>query len=119
MESQNKAILRHLKAGKSITQDEARRKFGSSRLAARVYDLICLDITMPELDGIEVLKTIRKKEKEMNLFNDEKSKIIMTTAVTQKEKVKAAVKEGCDSFIVKPIIKQKLISEIRNLGLLY
>jgi hypothetical protein len=39
MESQNKAILRHMKAGKSITPLDALLKFGCMRLAARIYEL--------------------------------------------------------------------------------
>jgi two-component system, chemotaxis family, chemotaxis protein CheY len=104
----------------AVNGNEALQAFDLSLEDNHRYDLICLDIMMPALDGIEVLKKIREKEKARNLTkSDDRTKIIMTTAVTQKEKVENAIKEGCDAFIVKPIIKQKLISELRNLGFLY
>ena len=45
------------------------------------YDLICLDVMMPKIDGIKVLKTIRDLEKQNDLAENERSKIIMTTVL--------------------------------------
>ena len=49
------------------------------------YDLICLDIMMPEVDGIMVLKKIRQLEAQLGLNPETRSKIIMTSAVSDKK----------------------------------
>lgn len=65
------------------------------------FDVIFLDIDMPEINGIEVLNRIRKLENQMALGVTERSKIIMTTGYTQKEMVKICLRNGCDSYITK------------------
>ncbi len=80
------------------------------------YDLICLDILMPELDGIMTLKKIRQMEVEKGLNPETRSKIIMTSAVSDKNYVLAAVQANCNGFLVKPIEKDRLFDEIRKHG---
>ncbi len=82
------------------------------------YSLICLDIMMPNVDGHQALKNIRGTEKELGIRGDSEVKVIMVTALGDPRTVIGAYKEGATSFIVKPIEKQKLINEIRNLGLI-
>ncbi len=82
------------------------------------YDLICLDIMMPEMDGHKVLKEIRKIEKENDIWGDDATKVIMTTALNDPQNIKEAFKSQCESYIVKPVRKEKLIEEIKNLGLI-
>jgi len=81
------------------------------------YDLICLDIMMPEIDGIMALKKIRQLEAQKGLDPETKSKIFMTTAISDKTYVLAAAKANCDGFLVKPITKDRLFDEIRKHGL--
>ena len=81
------------------------------------YDLICLDIMMPEVDGIMVLKKIRQLEAQLGLNPETRSKIIMTSAVSDKKYVVAAVQANCSSFLVKPIDQARLFDELRKLGL--
>ena len=81
------------------------------------YDLICLDILMPEVDGIMVLKKIRQLEAQKGLNPEKRSKIIMTSAVSDKKYVVAAVQANCSSFLVKPIDQARLFDELRKLGL--
>jgi two-component system chemotaxis response regulator CheY len=81
------------------------------------YDLICLDILMPELDGIMALKKIRQLETEKGLDPENRSKIIMTTAVSDKSYVLSAAQANCDGFLVKPINRERLFDEIRKHGL--
>ena len=80
------------------------------------YDLICLDIMMPEVDGIMALKKIRQLEAQKELNPEARSKIIMITALSDKSHVLAAAQANCDGFLVKPIIKDRLFDEIRKHG---
>lgn len=83
------------------------------------YDLICMDITMPELDGQEALKEIRRIEKEKNLGWSSCAKVIMITSSNDTETIKAAFLEGrCDAFMTKPVDQYVLVEQVRKLGLL-
>ncbi|MBI5739818.1 MAG: response regulator [Nitrospirae bacterium] len=82
------------------------------------YDLICLDIMMPELDGKEVLKAIREIEKERGVIFPDGVKIIMTTANSDRESVILFGILQCNSYLVKPVSKERLFKEIETLGLL-
>ncbi len=72
------------------------------------FDLILLDWNMPVMQGIDVLRELRKTEVYKN------TPIIMITAEAEKEKVIAAIKEGVTDYIVKPFkpstLKEKLES---------
>ena len=80
------------------------------------YDLICLDIMMPQVDGIMALKKIRQLEAQKGLSPETRSKIIMITALSDKNHVMAAAQANCDGFLVKPIEKKRLLDEIRKHG---
>ena len=72
------------------------------------YELICLDIMMPKVDGIKVLKTIREIEKQRNIEEDRKVKIIMTTALNDVNIVNSSFDSGCEVYATKPIDIKKL-----------
>jgi two-component system chemotaxis response regulator CheY len=80
------------------------------------YDLICLDIMMPKLDGLKVLKVIRDLEIEKNVENKNKAKIIMMTALNDKENVMEAFDSGCEAYAAKPIDIQKLTEVLNKFG---
>jgi two-component system chemotaxis response regulator CheY len=83
------------------------------------YDLICMDILMPGLDGHEALSQIREFEKQMEVECPAETKVIMTTSLNDKKNVSQAFyKGGASSYFVKPIDREKLIEELRVLGLL-
>jgi two-component system chemotaxis response regulator CheY len=71
-------------------------------------DLITMDITMPEMDGIQALKEIRK-------FNAT-VKVIMVTAMGQETLVRDAITAGASNFIVKPFADEKVIEAIDKLS---
>lgn len=81
------------------------------------YDLICLDVMMPEMDGIEALKEIRKLESEHGIQGLSGTKVIMTTAQDQSKDIFTAFNTGCEAYLIKPIRKDDLFSEIEKLGL--
>ena len=81
------------------------------------FDLICLDIMMPKLSGMEVLDAIRKFEEDIGIGGLAGVKIIMTTAVEDKREVLGAFKLGCEAYILKPINAAELLSKISEFGL--
>ncbi len=82
------------------------------------YDLICLDIMMPKVDGVKALKAIRQLEKQKGILPEKRAKIIMTTALAQTEFVKSAFNYGCEGYAAKPIDTQKFIEVLKKLGLI-
>jgi two-component system, chemotaxis family, chemotaxis protein CheY len=83
------------------------------------YDLICMDIMMPIMDGHEALLQIKTLEKERSIPPEKEVKVIMTTALGDPKNVfQALYKEGAVTYLVKPIGKQRLLDELRKLGLL-
>lgn len=81
------------------------------------YDLILMDIMMPEVDGIEALQKIRAMENENNYRP--RVKVIMTTALDDPQTVIKTFYDGeASAYIVKPVDKDKLYQELEKLGLL-
>ena len=92
---------------------EALEAFVMADNAGKHYDLITLDIMMPEMSGQEVLKHIRRIEEEHGL---NAAKIIMTTALKDSDNVMAAFKNQCDGYLGKPIDSEKLRALLRELN---
>ncbi|OEF96587.1 response regulator [Desulfuribacillus alkaliarsenatis] len=82
------------------------------------YDLICLDIMMPKVDGVKVLKTIRDLEKQHYITEDQQVKIIMTTALGETDMVQQAFDLGSNAYASKPINTEKLIEVMCKLKLI-
>jgi two-component system chemotaxis response regulator CheY len=102
-----------------VDGDEAVQAFRLAWEEKRPYDLVCMDIMMPQMDGQEALGQIRAMEKQLGVGGPEEVKVIMITALGDpKTVVKAFYKGGATSYLVKPIDKERLIGEVRNLGLL-
>lgn len=117
-----KIMLRFLsKYGEcDITVDgmEAVDAFTMALDADEGYDLVCLDIMMPVLDGYQALKTIRDLEKERNIPEDKTAKIIMTTALNEGRNVTKAFELGCVAYAGKPIDQEKFKNVLRKLELI-
>lgn len=79
------------------------------------YDLICLDIMMPKVDGVKVLKAIRDFETQRGLLPEKRAKIIMITALADTEYVKKAFELGCEAYAAKPIDTEKLVEVMKSL----
>ncbi len=82
------------------------------------YDLICLDIMMPKVDGIKALKAIRDVETQKGILPEKRCKIIMTTALAETEIVNNAFEIGCDAYAAKPIDIGKFLEVLRKLDLI-
>lgn len=79
------------------------------------YDLICLDILMPDQDGHEVLAAIRETENQRQVFGSDGVKVIMTTALTDSKHCMRAFGEGCEAYVTKPVDRDKLRGEVQSL----
>lgn len=101
----------------TVNGEEALDAFRIAVSEGQAYDLICLDIMMPIIDGIETLKVIREIEDERGIGGLDRAKVIMITALGDSKNVLEAFKDGCEAYIVKPIKKEKLYEEITKLGL--
>ena len=70
------------------------------------FDLILLDVMMPNMDGWDTLKAIRKNKK------TEYTPVIMITAVSEDQKVVSGLKIGADDYIVKPFRPMYLLERV-------
>jgi len=99
-----------------VNGEEAIQAFALALAENHPYDVICLDIMMPKCDGQTVLKEIRRLEVKKGIV-DSNAKVIMITSAADKNNVMTAMKENCNAYLIKPIDGAKLISKLRELGL--
>lgn len=69
-------------------------------------DLVMMDITMPEMNGIEAVKEI--------LSIDQDAKIIMCSAMGQQRRIMEAIESGAKDFIVKPFAENSVIDAVNR-----
>jgi two-component system chemotaxis response regulator CheY len=67
-------------------------------------DLVTMDITMPEMDGLAALKAIRQ--------HDPQARVVMVSAMGQKTMVVEAIQNGAKDFIVKPFQPDRVVEAI-------
>ncbi len=77
------------------------------RYKAEQPDVVLMDITMPEMDGLAALKEIK--------LSDAKAKVVMLTALGQESVVLEAIKSGARDFIVKPFERERVLGAITKL----
>lgn len=103
----------------AVDREEAVTAFKMAHDAKTPYDLICMDIMMPKMDGREALRLVRKLEKELEVPPNLEVKVVMTTALDDPKTVfDSFYQDGATAYLVKPISKQKLVRELRALGLI-
>jgi two-component system chemotaxis response regulator CheY len=103
----------------AVNGEEAIEAFRRGLVQGEPYDLICLDLLMPELDGQQALREIRAIEKEFDVAPQAESKVVVTTMLDdEKETHDAFFLGGATSYLVKPIDEEKLMNEVKSLGLL-
>ncbi len=82
------------------------------------YDLVCLDVMMPVMDGYQALMGIRNIEKQRNISTEAMVKVIMTTALNDERNVKKAFELGCTVYSGKPLNVDKFEEVLTKLGLI-
>ena len=98
---------------------EAVDAFQKAWQESQPYDLICMDIMMPEMNGQDALRQIREIEKQMDIGNEDAVKVIMTTAIDKSRDVVTAFYEGgVSAYFVKPFNIEDLEKELKVLRLI-
>ena len=81
------------------------------------YNLICMDILMPEMDGTEAVKQVRGLEEARGILSTYGVKIIMTTAVSDMKEVIRSFEGLCDAYLIKPIDTAELLRHLESFRL--
>ena len=103
----------------AVNGEEAIQAFRVAWRKDEPYDLLCMDIMMPVMDGNQALIKIREVETSIGIIGSNEVKVIMISALDDvKTVVRSYAKGGATSYIVKPIEKERLIGEMRAIGLL-
>ena len=85
--------------------------------AGQRFHALFLDIMMPAMNGHEVLEEIRNLEETRKIYPPEALKIIMTTAMDDRENVMKAFRNQADAYLVKPILQKSLLEAMAKAGL--
>lgn len=82
------------------------------------YDLICLDVMLPKVDGVKALLTIRQLENVRKIDPTKRAKIIVTTALGETDYVMSAFETGMEAYVNKPFEVSDIEEAMEKLGLL-
>lgn len=96
----------------AVSGEEALVAYNKKIESSDPYALILLDIAMPGIDGIDVLKAIRVKEELRGVRLGYGTPVIMVTAY--KEPFRNAFNNGCDDYILKPIDPDALVEKVKE-----
>ncbi len=94
------------RGGYNVVGEAVNGQEGYNQYVKLKPDIVTMDITMPQMDGIESLKLIKK--------TDPDAKVIMITAAGQKEKMMEALKIGAVEFISKPFAEEAVLDALRH-----
>ncbi len=94
------------KNGYEIAAEAENGKLAVDKYSEVKPDLVLLDITMPEMDGIQALKAIKA--------NDPGAKVIMCSAMGQQAMVIEAIQAGAKDFIVKPFQADRVLEAVKK-----
>ena len=89
--------------------------FAKSVSEDKAFDLICLDIMMPKLDGYQTLETIRTVESKFSPKN-KKAKVVMLSALDEDVQDSIRICDDYDAYLCKPIIVEEFEVKMEKLG---
>jgi two-component system chemotaxis response regulator CheY len=99
----------------AVDGKEAVQAVRTAREERMSFDLICMDLRMPVMDGLEAIREIRSQERAISVFKA--VKIFVITAHSDLESITAAMEGRCDAYLIKPIDTEKLLTELKAAGL--
>lgn len=110
-------LARYGECDVAVDGDEAITAVSTALQDGFPYDLVCLDIGLPKLNGQDVLGRIRELELDRGIQLGQGCRVIMTTASSAKDQVLGAFRGGADAYLTKPINLASLEQELETLRL--
>lgn len=111
-------LARHGECHVAVDGEEAVEAFRIALANAAPYDLICMDVRMPKMDGVEAVRQIRTLETEDGVLSTNGVKILMATTVDDPKQVVGSFHALCDAYLIKPISSATLSEQLRKIGLI-
>jgi len=102
----------------AICGEEAVTAYRDALNEGAPYDLICMDIKMSGIDGIEAVRQIRELETSDGVLSSNGTKIIMTSAVEEPKDIMLSFHALCDGYFVKPLDSTLFLTKLRKLHLI-
>jgi two-component system chemotaxis response regulator CheY len=96
------------KHGYEVVGEAANGKIGVEKYQELTPEIVTMDITMPEMDGLSALKEIMKINRQ--------AKVIMVSAMGQESMVREAILSGAKGFIVKPFKEDGIVAALKKMG---
>lgn len=100
----------------AVNGAEAREAFRLALEEGASYDLICLDIGLPDADGQQLLREIRAAEAERGVPAHAAARVLMVTSQGDIDNVKRAFANECDGYLVKPVDRDSFVAQLREVG---
>ena len=94
---------------------DAINAFTKALEAGTPFDLITLDIAMPDMDGVEVLFEIREIENQEKITQENQVKVLMVTSHSDRDNIITCIQAGCDDYIVKPFDREVVIKKLEKM----
>jgi two-component system chemotaxis response regulator CheY len=110
-----KVLSRYAEVDSRVDGQEAVLAFRGALDRGDPYDLVCMDVFMPNMGGIEALKLIRQAEELYGRFRPLATKVVITTASDDTDIINQAFHELCDAYVVKPIDAREIIDIVHCL----
>ncbi len=105
--------------GECVAVDNSKRALSVLKAAVKKgapFDLITLDVSMPGMDGQEMLRYIRTNEIRDKVPKENRVKILMVTARMNMNTIKACIKAGCNGYLLKPVSRVQLMQNLAKIG---
>jgi len=82
------------------------------------YDLITLDLVLPDYDGLEVLRRVRALERERQVASRDAVRVLIVTGAREDPDAEHEFQPGCEAWLLKPLRERSLVEKLGELGLL-
>ena len=100
----------------AVNGEEAITAFADGLEKQDPYGLVCMDIRLPGMDGIEAVKRIRALEESRGVYSNNGVKILMTTAIEETGDIVDSFRALCDAYLIKPIDAGQMMQRLQYLG---